>query len=126
MPTTDADPATADWATIHRARAALADDLQSLDLDAWATPSLCTEWSEEDVVARFFATRDFAVASHTMAGDLALAATDGPFAVGDGPCVQGPTLALTMTMAGRDAWLDELSGPGVSVLRSRLDERRVT
>ncbi len=77
-------------------------------------------------VARFFAARDFAVASHSMADHLALTATDGPFAVGHGPSVRGPTLALTMTMAGRDAWLGELSGPGVSVLRFRLDERRST
>jgi uncharacterized protein (TIGR03083 family) len=71
-------------------------------------------------VARFFAQRDFAVASHTHAADLELRADDGAFAAGTGPLVTGSTLALVMSMAGRVTYLAELDGPGVPALRSRL------
>nr|BFF25987.1 hypothetical protein GCM10025732_39520 [Glycomyces mayteni] len=50
---------------------------------------------------------------------LRLDAADGPFAAGDGPLVTGPTLALVMAMAGRTAYLDELSGEGAPELRER-------
>ncbi|MDV8002032.1 maleylpyruvate isomerase family mycothiol-dependent enzyme [Rhodococcus sp. IEGM 1408] len=71
-------------------------------------------------VARFYAARDFAVNSATVAADLRLRATDGPFEAGNGPAVEGPTLALVMTMAGRPAYLDDLSGDGVGELRRRI------
>jgi len=71
-------------------------------------------------VAEFYAARDFAVASRTVSAGLRLAADDGPFAAGDGPLVTGSTLALVMVMAGRAAYLDDLDGPGVAVLRERL------
>ncbi len=70
-------------------------------------------------VARFVAGRDFTVAGRTAVDGLRLEATDGPFATGTGPLVSGPTLALTMAMAGRTAFCDDLAGPGVAVLRSR-------
>ncbi|WP_241236969.1 maleylpyruvate isomerase family mycothiol-dependent enzyme [Georgenia faecalis] len=75
-------------------------------------------------VADFFARRNFAVASRTHAAGLHLRADDGPFAAGSGPLVTGSTLALVMSMAGRGAYLDELDGPGVPTLRSRLDDAR--
>jgi uncharacterized protein (TIGR03083 family) len=71
-------------------------------------------------VARFFAGRDFAVASQTHVAGLQLRADDGPFAAGTGPLITGPTLALVMSMAGRVPYLAELDGPGVPALRSRL------
>jgi uncharacterized protein (TIGR03083 family) len=71
-------------------------------------------------VADFFAGRNFAVASRTQAAGLELKADDGPFAAGTGPLVTGSTLALVMAMAGRGPYLAELDGPGVPVLRSRL------
>ena len=71
-------------------------------------------------VAGFFARRDFAVASHTQVADLQLRADDGPFATGTGPLVSGSTLALVMSMAGRASYLAELDGPGVPILRSRI------
>ena len=71
-------------------------------------------------VARFYVSRDFAVPSRTTAAGLRLEATDGPFTAGDGLLVQGETLALVMAMAGRSAYLDDLAGPGVAVLRERL------
>ncbi|GAA1764257.1 maleylpyruvate isomerase family mycothiol-dependent enzyme [Kocuria aegyptia] len=70
-------------------------------------------------VARFFAGRDFAVPSRSAAAGLRLVATDGPFASGSGPLVSGTTLALTMALAGRAAYCDDLTGEGVPILRSR-------
>ncbi|MFJ6537311.1 maleylpyruvate isomerase family mycothiol-dependent enzyme [Paenarthrobacter sp. NPDC091711] len=72
-------------------------------------------------VAEFYVRRDFAVASRTHAAGLELQANDGPFAAGTGPVVTGSTLALVMTMAGRTSYLEDLQGPGVPTLRSRLD-----
>ncbi len=74
-------------------------------------------------VAEFYARRDFAVRSRTHAAGLQLKADDGPFTAGTGPVVAGPTLALVMAMAGRAAYLEDLQGPGVPVLRSRLPAR---
>ena len=71
-------------------------------------------------VAGFYASRDFAVNSASVAKGVSLRATDGPFAAGEGPEASGPTLALVMVLAGRPAFLDELSGPGVEVLASRI------
>lgn len=71
-------------------------------------------------VAEFYARRDFTVSSRTHATGLQLHADDGPFAAGSGPLVTGSTLALVMSMAGRAAYLDELDGPGVPVMRRRL------
>ncbi|MFC3965712.1 maleylpyruvate isomerase family mycothiol-dependent enzyme [Nocardia jiangsuensis] len=73
----------------------------------------CTE------VARFFASRNFAVNSKDAVAGLRLEATDGPFTAGAGAQVTGPTLALVMAMAGRTAYYTELAGPGVAELRGR-------
>lgn len=43
------------WAAVHAERAALADDLTSLDEAQWALPSLCGRWTVEDVVAHLTA-----------------------------------------------------------------------
>jgi uncharacterized protein (TIGR03083 family) len=72
-------------------------------------------------VAEFFARRNFAVPSRTAAAGLQLRADDGPFSTSDGPLVTGSTLALVMSMAGRTAYLDQLDGPGVPILRERVD-----
>ncbi|MGW2665242.1 maleylpyruvate isomerase family mycothiol-dependent enzyme [Nocardia tengchongensis] len=71
-------------------------------------------------VARFFASRDFTVPSRKSIEGLRLEATDGPFASGDGPVVTGPTIALTMAMAGRTTYCDELTGAGLPILRGRI------
>lgn len=70
-------------------------------------------------VASFFASRDFTVASKTAVSGLRLEATDGSFTRGDGLLVRGTTSALTMAMAGREAYCDDLDGPGVPILRGR-------
>jgi uncharacterized protein (TIGR03083 family) len=71
-------------------------------------------------VADFFARRNFAVASRTTVAGLQLRADDGPFATNTGPLVTGSTLALVMSMAGRVPYVDQLDGPGVPTLRSRV------
>jgi uncharacterized protein (TIGR03083 family) len=70
-------------------------------------------------VARFYASRNFAVPSRATIQGLRLESTDGPFTTGAGPRVSGTTLALTMAMAGRRAYCDDLAGPGVAILRAR-------
>ena len=70
-------------------------------------------------VARFYARRNFTVAGRTAIEGLRVEATDGPFATGAGPLVSGTTLALTMAMAGRRAYCDDLTGPGASIVRAR-------
>ncbi|WP_411734362.1 maleylpyruvate isomerase family mycothiol-dependent enzyme [Paeniglutamicibacter sp.] len=77
-------------------------------------------------VANFYARQDFTVDGKKAIAGLRLEATDGPFATGDGPfatgdgpMVTGTTIALTMAMAGRGAYCDELTGPGVETLRAR-------
>lgn len=71
-------------------------------------------------VADFYVSRDFAVNSKTVAAGLHLRATDGGFDHGQGPEVAGPTLALLMTMAGRQSHLEQLTGDGVPVMAARL------
>jgi len=71
-------------------------------------------------VARFFATKDFAVKSKTLVQGLALQATDADFRAGAGPEVSGPLLSLVLVMAGRAAFLPDLSGDGVPELSRRL------
>src|SRR6266581_7256319 len=44
------------WPVIRAERKALAADLNSLDDDRWATPSLCTQWTVRDVLAHMTAT----------------------------------------------------------------------
>ena len=70
-------------------------------------------------VADFYARRGFTVPSRSIINGLRLEATDGPFAVGAGPLVRGTTLALTMAMAGRRAYCDDLTGPGAPTVRDR-------
>ncbi|MFC0097448.1 maleylpyruvate isomerase family mycothiol-dependent enzyme [Micromonospora marina] len=70
-------------------------------------------------VARFFAGRDFTVAGRSAIESLRVEATDGPFTAGAGALVSGTTVALVMAMAGRAAYCDDLTGPGVQTLRER-------
>lgn len=72
-----------------------------------------------NAVADFYASRDFTVSSKSAIKNLRLEATDGPFAVGDGPLVTGTTLCLVMAMAGRVTFCDDLDGDGAATLRQR-------
>jgi len=69
--------------------------------------------------AEYYHGSDLPVSTRSRVAGLRLAATDGPFDVGSGPLVSGPTLALIMAMTGRAAYCDELDGDGVASLRSR-------
>ncbi|MFE1337474.1 maleylpyruvate isomerase family mycothiol-dependent enzyme [Streptomyces sp. NPDC058733] len=71
-------------------------------------------------VARFYASRNFTVASNTAIEGLRVEATDGPFSTGSGDLLRGPTLSLVMAMAGRAAACEDLEGDGAAVLRARL------
>lgn len=71
-------------------------------------------------VAELFVGRDLTVDGRAAVRGLRVEATDGPFRAGDGTePVQGPTLALTMAIAGRADFCDDLTGPGVATLRAR-------
>ena len=74
-------------------------------------------------VARFFASRDFAVNSKAQVKGLYLRATDADFSTNESdlPVVEGPLLALVMLMAGRPAYLDQVNGTGVPELHRRLE-----
>ncbi len=68
---------------------------------------------------------DFYKGSNTLIGaknridGLTLRATDLDWSTGDGPAVEGPMASLVAAMTGRRAPVDDLSGEGVEVLRSR-------
>jgi len=51
---------------------------------------------------------------------LTLTATDANWSHGAGPEVNGPGEALLMAVSGRPTALDELDGPGLETLRSRV------
>jgi uncharacterized protein (TIGR03083 family) len=54
------------------------------------------------------------------ASGLLLAPTDVELVLGDGERIEGPGRSMVCALAGRAPFLDDLSGPGVEVLRSRL------
>lgn len=53
------------------------------------------------------------------ASGLLVAPTDLDATYGDGERLEGPARSLVCALAGRGPFLDDLSGPGVEVLRSR-------
>jgi len=72
------------------------------------------------------ALRSHAATSPSMGGGRALVqglelrATDTEFALGEGPVAEGPVVSLLLAASGRRAALDEISGPGLSILRERI------
>ncbi len=71
-------------------------------------------------VARFFATKDFAVNSKTLVKGLSLEADDVDFRIGSGPLVAGKLLDLVMALAGRPTFAAALRGEGADELRHRM------
>ncbi|MFW6642370.1 maleylpyruvate isomerase family mycothiol-dependent enzyme [Nocardiopsis algeriensis] len=71
-------------------------------------------------VAAYYQGSDQVVVAGSRVRGLRLRAVDGPFASGTGPLVSGRTLALVMAMTGRPAYLGELTGDGVEILRERV------
>ena len=72
-------------------------------------------------VARYFASKDFAVNSKTLVKGVRLSAVDADFESGSGPQVAGRLLDLVMAMAGRPEALADLTGSGVAELRRLMD-----
>ena len=75
---------------------------------------------------RLRATLDFAKTTPAIRGfwhrrGLRMVAEDVDWSVGSGPEVRGAGEAILLAIAGRNASVDELSGPGVAALRPRLD-----
>ncbi len=58
------------------------------------------------------------------AAGLRLVADDQDWSWGDGEPISGPSEALAMALAGRPVALDDLQGPGVTLLRARFSEGR--
>jgi uncharacterized protein (TIGR03083 family) len=67
----------------------------------------------------FYAGSNVIIGGKTRVAGLTLKATDTDFSVGSGPLVEGPAISLLLAASGRKCALDELSGPGVQVLRDR-------
>ena len=70
-------------------------------------------------VTDFYASSNVLIGGKSRVAGVTLQATDTDWSRGSGPVVSGPARALMLATTGRKAALDELSGPGVEVLRSR-------
>jgi uncharacterized protein (TIGR03083 family) len=70
-------------------------------------------------VADFYSGSNLLIGAKKRIDGVTLRATDTDWSHGSGPEASGPAIALVMAMTGRKAALDDLSGPGVDVLRSR-------
>ena len=70
-------------------------------------------------VTEFYAGSNVLIGGKRRVDGVTLQATDTGWSHGRGPVVSGPALALMLATTGRAAALDELTGPGVVVLRSR-------
>ena len=67
----------------------------------------------------FYRGSNLVIGGKKRVAGLTLKATDTDWAAGSGPVVEGPALALLRATTGRSAALDELSGPGLDLLRTR-------
>lgn len=70
-------------------------------------------------VADFYKKSNLIIGTKKRIDGLGLKATDVDWSYGCGPEISGPIMSLVMAMTGRKAPLDDLSGEGVSILRSR-------
>jgi uncharacterized protein (TIGR03083 family) len=71
-------------------------------------------------VIDFYAGSNLLIGGKRRVAGLMLRATDADWSHGSGPVVQGPAMALLMATAGRRAGLEDLDGPGLETLRSRM------
>jgi uncharacterized protein (TIGR03083 family) len=69
--------------------------------------------------ADFYSGSNAIIGSKSRIAGMRMEANDTDWATGAGPLARGPMLALLMTMAGRRAFLDDLTGEGVTLLRER-------
>lgn len=70
-------------------------------------------------VTEFYAGSNVLIGGKRRVGGVTLTATDTDWSHGSGPTAAGPARALMLATAGRKAALDELTGPGVEILRGR-------
>lgn len=70
-------------------------------------------------VGRFYSGSNLLIGSKSRIDGVTLRATDADWRHGSGPEVVGPAIALVMAMTGRKRALEDLSGDGVAVLRTR-------
>lgn len=73
-------------------------------------------------VADFYKGSNLIVGAKKRITGLRLRATDADWSTGDGPEVSGPILGLVLAMTGRAPALADLSGDGVTQLRSRMTD----
>ncbi len=71
-------------------------------------------------VADFYKGSNMLIGAKKRIAGVTLRASDVDWSTGDGPEVTGPMLSLLLVMTGRVAALEDLSGPGVAMLRDRL------
>jgi uncharacterized protein (TIGR03083 family) len=70
-------------------------------------------------VADFYKGSNLLIGAKNRIEGVTLRATDAEWRHGEGPEASGPAIAVLLAMTGRTAALDDLTGPGVAVLRSR-------
>ena len=70
--------------------------------------------------ADFYAGSNLLIGSKKRIEGLKLRATDTEWTHGEGPEVTGPAMSLLQAMTGRGVALDDLSGAGLTTLRSRF------
>lgn len=75
-------------------------------------------------VAEFYQGSNALIGTKKRIAGLRLEATDQDWSHGDGDLVRGPMLSLLLAMTGRAVACDELTGPGVTALRSAGSTRR--
>lgn len=69
--------------------------------------------------ADFYKGSNMILGTKRRIAGLSLEATDADWRHGSGPTVSGPMLSLLSAMTGRKAALDDLTGEGVEIMRSR-------
>jgi len=69
--------------------------------------------------ADFLARSNLLIGGKSRVASVTLTATDTDWSHGSGPEVSGPALSLLLAVAGRRPALDDLSGPGLDLLRGR-------
>jgi uncharacterized protein (TIGR03083 family) len=71
-------------------------------------------------VADFFKGSNLLLGSKKRIAGLTLRATDADWSTGTGPEVTGPMISHLLSMTGRPAGLEGLSGDGLATLRARM------
>ena len=67
----------------------------------------------------FYSRSNAVVGGKGRVADLTLTASDIDWSHGSGPAVSGPAMSLLLAATGRKSALDDLSGPGVDIMRGR-------